>query len=314
MAMSKGKSVCALCLAEGDLRKSHIVPKFVYRYLLETQPGKLRQGESPNKRLQDGPTMRLLCQSCESRLSGWEREFANRVFFPLRRAPPGSRKTVEYGPWAALFAASVTWRVLQYQQYHRSEELEVAEPRSARLAKAAETWRRFVLGQVKSPGPFELHVYIAGAIKSVSGQPSWLSDRINFYLLRSVDMDFIQNDGSLILVYAKLPGMFILGFASKAANHALWKGGKLNLAGGALPGRKVSWPVNFFEYINSRATRVLKLMDGISDRQREKIRQSIDGHGAAIEDTETFQALLADAELAGRQRRRPGSVDGTGDQ
>jgi hypothetical protein len=45
--------------------------------------GYFRHGETPNKRVQDGDKVYLLCKSCEQRFGDWEDIFARRVFFPL---------------------------------------------------------------------------------------------------------------------------------------------------------------------------------------------------------------------------------------
>jgi len=72
---------CRLCLSVKPLRKSHIIPEFLYRPLydekhridvLSTRPNQ------PNKPIQKGIYEKLLCGDCEQKLSIWER-YASRL-------------------------------------------------------------------------------------------------------------------------------------------------------------------------------------------------------------------------------------------
>ena len=64
---------CALCGQQKDLRKSHIVPRFVGKWLKSTSAtGFLRGVKNPELRLQDLPTLPLLCGDCEQIFSKLE--------------------------------------------------------------------------------------------------------------------------------------------------------------------------------------------------------------------------------------------------
>lgn len=73
--------ICRLCLTVKPLRKSHIIPEFLYRPLydekhrfdvLPTRPNQ------PNRPFQKGIYEKLLCGNCEQQLSIWER-YASRL-------------------------------------------------------------------------------------------------------------------------------------------------------------------------------------------------------------------------------------------
>ena len=101
------KGTCKLCEADGELRESHILPSFVYRWLKSSSgTGFIRFGENPNLRSQDGFKTYLLCGECEGLFNSWETEFANKIFHPLNG---GSGATLQYGPWMLKFAASVSY-------------------------------------------------------------------------------------------------------------------------------------------------------------------------------------------------------------
>ena len=103
---------CRLCSGGGKLRKSHIIPSFVYKWLKETSgTGFIRFGYSPNLRTQDGFKLYWLCDECEKLFNSWETEFANTIFHPINK---GIDTSFHYGSWLLKFAVSVSWRVLNF--------------------------------------------------------------------------------------------------------------------------------------------------------------------------------------------------------
>jgi hypothetical protein len=85
--MSKVKQpegTCRLCLSAGPLRRSHVVPKFLYRTLRdETHSFAAISDSGSIVPLQDGIREEMLCGSCEAKLQKWE-DSAARM---LRRMP-----------------------------------------------------------------------------------------------------------------------------------------------------------------------------------------------------------------------------------
>ncbi|MHA6574969.1 hypothetical protein [Pseudomonas yamanorum] len=67
---------CALCLQEAELRRSHVIPEFLYETLYD-EKHRLQVlsiiPEQANWRVQKGLRERLLCDTCEQKLSVWER-------------------------------------------------------------------------------------------------------------------------------------------------------------------------------------------------------------------------------------------------
>ncbi len=67
---------CALCHQEVELRRSHILPEFLYESLYDDKHRLQVLSISPDKsswREQKGLRERLLCDACEQRFSIWER-------------------------------------------------------------------------------------------------------------------------------------------------------------------------------------------------------------------------------------------------
>ncbi|WP_306476596.1 hypothetical protein [Methyloversatilis sp.] len=67
---------CALCHCDASLRNSHIIPEFLYRSLYD-EKHRFQQISTDAKTqtvyLQKGLREQLLCETCEQRLSVWER-------------------------------------------------------------------------------------------------------------------------------------------------------------------------------------------------------------------------------------------------
>jgi hypothetical protein len=147
---------CALCTKETELKLSHIIPKFVFRWLKESAPSAIRSIRIPNQRVQDGEKKYLLCSDCEKILNVWETTFCERVFLPLH----DSKKkiiSITYGPWALKFAVSVSWRVLLYF-YQLDDLAHLSGKQRETTQKTLDVWRKFLLGELQNPGKFEQHL------------------------------------------------------------------------------------------------------------------------------------------------------------
>ena len=99
---------CCLCGDPGPLQGSHIIPAFVFRYLWDTSVGLMRTSVAPNRRVQDGPTIPLLCAMCEGRLGKWEGEFGRSFFVPFHEDRSGTVPILGYGAYARRGSSRVT--------------------------------------------------------------------------------------------------------------------------------------------------------------------------------------------------------------
>lgn len=98
---------CALCRQSKELEISHIIPKFVIRYLKKTSVGAIRNTQNPNKVVQDGEKHYLLCGECEDLFSIYETKFANTFFYPYMK---DNEKVFNYDSDIYYFLTSVSWR------------------------------------------------------------------------------------------------------------------------------------------------------------------------------------------------------------
>ena len=284
---------CSLCNKDGQLLLSHIIPKFVVN-LLKTK-SRLRSNESPNKRVQDSKKLALLCSSCEELFSGWEKRAYEDIFLPLSDS---SRpiKRVKYGPWALKFAVSVSWRVLLYSSQYGF--LHLSEEQRAKVDEALETWRRFLLGELPSPGQFEQHLLPLNLIKSYPGFE--LSPFMNRYITLTLDMGVAYSDKS-VTIYTKMGNIFLFGLVQKYASNR-WKGTKLHVNSGSImiPGTYVI-PEEILIYLNERADKAANVLASVSDKQRKIIRNTIIQNIDEIADSDIFRAMQHDLMHSGKE-------------
>jgi hypothetical protein len=305
-AAPKTDRACALCQTVGPLQDSHLVPKFVFRFLRRTSPGLIRMSTSPNRLHQDGPTMPLLCGRCEGRLNEWETPFAREIFLPLHENRFRGVPQFPYRDWALKFAVSVSWRTVQYLRAQNGQLTHLSSDQQDLLRRAERTWTQFLLGEVEHPGEFEHHAFPLDVIET--GGVQGLSPIINRYLLRAVDGDLVAAPGSVI-VYTKMLRILVIGFV-QMEDRSAWLGGKLHVRRGTFGTRRYRLPGAMRSYINSRAAAQARALRSLSPRQRERTRQVIDSNLVTLGKSEVFRAVDADVRLFGSEAFRVTAADG----
>lgn len=190
---------CALCLKEKQLCQSHIIPKFVSNWIKDTSfTGYLRQPMNIGKRLQDGFKKELLCSECENIFSGFEREFANKIFYPYVKEELDSTGDAQgkvnefiYEEWLTKFLISLSWRILIVNKEVKGVNSRV-EGYSQKFKKKAddfgEQWRLYLLGESNYFGKCDIHLmFFQNMIYGEGSLPNNIHPRVNEYLLRSFD-------------------------------------------------------------------------------------------------------------------------------
>jgi len=287
---------CPLCKKDRQLVMSHIIPSFVIR-LLKTK-SMLRSGKSPNKRIQDGIQSRLLCSSCEGRLSKWETRAYQEIFLPLSDSSRLINR-IRYGPWALRFAVSISWRVLIYH-FNQYGLPSLTNGQKAKANEALEIWRRFLLGELPNPGQFEQHLLPFNLIKEHHGFN--ISPFMNRYIMDTLDMAILYSERS-VTVYAKIGRILLFGLVQKyAANR--WKGTKLHVNSGSITPATYSIPTEILEFINERANKVASSLASLSDKQRGKIREAILQDIDSFADSDIFLAMQRDLMCSGEEAFR----------
>lgn len=283
---------CKLCNKSAPLQESHIIPKFVFRWMKNSSGGvPLRFGENPNKRVQDGFKAKWLCLNCEQLFSKWETKFCNEFFHPYNE---NQSLRFEYQNWLLLFCVSLSWRVLNMYLDHESCDFNKTQMDLA--LKANEQWKNFLLGKAETPSIFEQHLLPVGIINSTMlDMPS----NMNRYLTRGVDTDFGHSeDGDTNFIYTKIGPVIIVGFISMPARH-VWRGAKIKVNRGYINPRQYVLPHTFGKFLFSKAQRFQDIYSKISKNQQAKIDKNVIDNFEEISSTGFFDAMEQDYKMFG---------------
>ena len=255
--------VCPLCGFGGPLCESHIIPRFVFDWLLESSgTGYMRFGPAPNLRVQDSFKQRLLCEGCEGLLSVWEGETARSVFRPYHS---DTSAVMSYGPWLAKFCASVCWRVLFV--FRGLGIKNFSDSQNSLASEALGVWGNFMRDRTPNPGRFELHLLPVDLIADATG--SELPPNMNRYLARAVEMKAVSSNKSAF-VYVKLCKLILVGFV-QMPNPREWAGTRVAMEHGVIRPEHRGVPSGFGQFLADRARKMAALQATMSARQKEKI-------------------------------------------
>jgi hypothetical protein len=279
---------CALCKQKKKLKASHIVPRFVGKWLKSTSAtGFLRGVIEPNKRLQDLPKMPLLCEDCEEKLSRLETYFANRIFFPFLK---NKNHSFKYDTRLLEFAASLSWRALlvSYDEFRQDRP-----HLCVHVDKAEETWRQYLSGESQDLGPYEHHLFFFDYVKGGNNLPHGFQ----WYTLRASDATLVSNE-KRVFAYSKLPWMTFV-----SSIHPIhldgWYGTKIEQVGEVSSPQRIEDEVFGGFLVNRAKMSSVK----ISDVQHGKILKSLGRKPQTYLKSQSLQVSLAEAERARRTRK-----------
>lgn len=284
---------CKLCGQKADIRESHIVPSFAYRWLKESSvTGHLRFGEAMNRRVQDGEKAHLLCSECELRFSVWEKAFAEEVFAPVNAGAP----LKGYGPWLLKFSTSLSWRVLTVLK-HDGQLKHFSPVLLAATDTALATWKDVLLDKQPHPGPFEQHILPFPGLVANRSDPNMPSN-FNRYISRSVDVDAFSFGDQEGCTYVKICRVLLLGFIS-LAHPDRWRDTKIHVKQGTLQKQHWRVPDQVSSFLYYKARRQQNLEQELSDRQLEKIHADYQENAEKFPASDMFRAVDQDYTLFG---------------
>lgn len=161
--------ICALCGKDRELKKSHIIPKFVTERIKKNSPtGFMRNAQNPKMRLQDGDKRPMLCGECEELFSKNERLFAKKIFHPFQENDSKGVEGLEYDAWLNYFISSVNWRNLYldlvgFVSNHNNEKLQSKDIDI--LVKSENLLKKYLLGIADNIGSIENHIFFFDKIE-----------------------------------------------------------------------------------------------------------------------------------------------------
>lgn len=280
---------CSLCGNTSNLCQSHIIPKFVFRWLKETSAtGMIRGQKDPNKLYQDGFKTKLLCKICENKFNKWETQFANKIFWPYIKK---ERDSFDYEEWLTKFIISLNWRLL----INWPKEDEVLSKRiQEKLSIAEYRFRKYLLNQRKKYGHYQNNLIFVDYIESANFDvPTGLTR----YLGRTIDA-IIAYGKKELWMYIKL-GKIISITIIYGQKLLDWKDSRIEPLKGTISTKQIiceklgPFLLNRNEEIKER----MKVYDG---RYKSKFWKKVMNDPDAFVKTETFRSYLEEERLTGK--------------
>ncbi|KKN07067.1 hypothetical protein LCGC14_1070910 [marine sediment metagenome] len=184
---------CALCKEPKELRSSHIISKFVLKWIKKTsKTGKMR--DLDYKRTQDSLKFPLLCDDCEQRISKFENYFAEMIFHPTVNL---NSNDVNYDEKLLKFIISVNWRVINTIPMLMKKSLKEVSPH---LVECEKNWREYLNGIIDKPLSSHYLIHTVCALDHIKEiKKSW-----QFLTQRSIAHSF-DNYNGVDFVWCQLP-------------------------------------------------------------------------------------------------------------
>ncbi len=217
--------LCGLCANQTDLRHSHIVPDFFDRRLRADAGTPFMRGSDPNRRIQSGPKMWLLCGACEGRFSDVESEFAKTVYHPIL---DGHAFEIVWTRSLAQFVVSITWRNIVRTIWEHKGPVEGVWTTDdwAAIASAEARLRKYLLGQTPYPPEIEHHVFVPGPNARTA------HDGVNTFLNMGISLGMPATERSVYSIVT-VPGMLLTTLLNPTAEcRRMWQKGTLVVPGG----------------------------------------------------------------------------------
>jgi len=222
---------CSLCLNEKKLLDSHIIPKFVFKWLKRTGSLYQRNPAKPNVRIQDGFKERLLCFECEQKLSLLEKWFAENIF---NHFLSGTNNLFSYGDELGKFVVSLLWRIATVSKDNLEKKGSFLQEH---LRLATEEWRKYLDIGIKPKAYDDLHLLLLPDEGWAGKQPNQFVSR---YFSRDIDGHIITI-GEECWVYTKFARFMFFGRI--AGDKPTFRGAKVHLDyGTTLPVQFIDLP------------------------------------------------------------------------
>jgi hypothetical protein len=289
--------ICALCGSSGELKLSHIIPKFVFRYLKKDSfTGRMRMTSNPNVPIQDGDKVYLLCGPCEELFSGKETYFSNAIYRPFKEN--GFSRLVYESNNLHYFITSVNWRTLYLDLIgfieEEDEENKITNKQLESLKKAEETMRAYLLGDRIDLDGIENHIFFFDTVKSIKGA-DLLSNPHILVQGSAFGYTVIAKEFDSIYVFANLTGAIIVTIIKKAKKEK-WKNTFVKRKSGKIMAPQFTNSPVFSElfYLQEQRDKYFKQM---SENQRELINAKVIRDKDRFKESGTYQRFIKDASI-----------------
>jgi len=284
---------CALCKKEAKLEESHVIPKFVFKSMKKNSPtGNMRIANEPNKKIQDGDKLYLLCGECEDLFNKDETLFANNIYHNFQQE---KLKVFEYGEWLERFIVSVNWRTLYLDILGFIEQRNVSQKQLDYLMMCEEKMRKYLLGSNESLNPIENHIFFFRKIEIASREVAEMN--LHSSVGGSITGYTIISDlHNSAYIFMNLQGLIIVTIL-KRADEEEWtetlvnKQGSFNLEQPQVMNSPVSSELMYLSYQYGESK--VKL----NENQREKIIEAVMKNKEKFLQSKSYRRLQYDKEL-----------------
>jgi hypothetical protein len=275
---------CALCRKQKELKKSHIIPRFVAKWLKSTSAtGFLRGAVKPEMRRQDLPTLPMLCGECEQIFSKLELYFAREIFYPFMNE---GKRNIAYDDTLIRFIISLSWRTLK-----AGYEVQVSHTPwiKKHIDKAEEVWRKFLLNESLEVGPYEHHMFFLDYVEKGPGMPP----RFQWYTLRATDSTLVSNENDIIFAYTHFPWVF---FVSTIFPLQLlgWNGTRINKQGKTAMRFEIG-DGRFGSFLLDRSKIVSSSTQKTDNSNDERILKSLSKNPERFLNSESFKVMMEES-------------------
>jgi len=250
--------ICRLCDCEKTLKESHIIPKFVFRWMKQTGGRYIRKADNPNKRVDDGVKSYLLCNDCEQSFSKFEDKFARDIFYPYSN---DNIAIFQYDKDLMKFSISVLYRLLLI---NLNENQSFDNVHFKELLSALAEWKNFLHCGTKLKNFSKFHIYFASDEIIKDTLPT---NRFLNFFLRGVDGTIVSSNKTCI-VYAKMARIILIG-EIKGFDNSEMKNTLINLDGGEIYTKQMRLNPLFKEFLVDRVRQLNSFYDNVSEKQRQ---------------------------------------------
>lgn len=282
---------CALCQKHNRLLKSHIIPAFVFRWLISSGTP-MRSAQNINKRQQDGIKEYMLCNDCEQLFSRYERDFNNRFFEKIINS---KESLFSYDQYLINFCASITWRNIKHALKNKLtshlNELQLSD-----IVDAEAHLRGFLLKERANPGRFEQHIYrffpITGTVS-----PN-IPDNINRFLLRHIILDIAAGENfSCSLV--KIGPVLIMGVITPPKEKLVST--RLHIKSGVIEPDFKDLPISVWHHLTQKAKDIKNKFSELSENQANLIDENVIRNIEKFRHSQQVEAMMYDVILFGEE-------------
>lgn len=307
--MARGPyTACALCGSNEPLCNSHIIPKFVGRWLKETSAtGYLRKVGKPNVRREDLITEKLLCSSCEQMFGKLEDRFKREIFDPYvseeldsMGVGTGLRDAFHYDEFLLRTCISLQWRALTDNSINDDKRLSPWHLK--KLSEMKLIFSDYLLGVRNDTGKSESHlVFFQNILGAFGSLPSHVHDDANYYVMRVVDSTVVWGP-DILGIFTKLgPMCFYTSLYPTKMNRMV---GTRIRKKGSLPTVQKLFNTDFTHFVYSVRPREMNAVFPVSEKQHKVINETAEADLEKLRNSLSFAAVLGREQLRALKNER----------